>query len=106
MFAFTSLGCRVDSNINRGKGPYIYKVSGQNCHRIGSLLPEIGKKPQFAQLYIYDTENETNNRVDAMRRQFGVDDIDLHITKDLSTMLKEHNVLVHSFHVARDRYRS
>ncbi|KVI00875.1 Helitron helicase-like domain-containing protein, partial [Cynara cardunculus var. scolymus] len=104
IFAFTSLGCLVDSKINCAKGPYIYRVSGQNYHRIGSLLSEIGKKPHFAELYIYDTENETNNRIEAMRRQFGADGLDLQITQDLSTMLEEHNVLVHSFRMARDKY--
>ncbi|KVH89275.1 DNA helicase PIF1, ATP-dependent, partial [Cynara cardunculus var. scolymus] len=93
IFTFTSLECRVDSKINCAKGPYIYRVGGQNYHTIDSLLLEIGKKPQFAQLYIYDTENETNNRIEAMRRQFGVDGLDLQITQDLSTMLEEHNVL-------------
>ena len=53
MFAFTSMGGRVDtSSINQSAGPYIFRMSGQNYHHIGSLLPEVGKKPQFAQLYI------------------------------------------------------
>ncbi|KVI04654.1 hypothetical protein Ccrd_017025 [Cynara cardunculus var. scolymus] len=39
-----------------------------------------------------------------MRRQFGVDGLDLQITQDLSTMLEEHNMLVHSFRMARDIY--
>ena len=38
-------------------------LNGQNYHRIGSLLPESGQTPKFAQLYIYDTENEVKNRV-------------------------------------------
>ncbi|KAI3720341.1 hypothetical protein L6452_21257 [Arctium lappa] len=86
MFAFTSLGARIDSSINRGKGSYVYRVSGQNYHRIGSLLPERGKKPQFAQLYIYDTENEIANRLGVIQRQSGKDAIDLQITQDLSKM--------------------
>ena len=52
MFAFTSMGGRVDGSINHSKGPYVFRMCGQNYHRIGSLLPEIGKRPQFAQLYI------------------------------------------------------
>ncbi|KAJ9557686.1 hypothetical protein OSB04_012300 [Centaurea solstitialis] len=106
MFAFTSFGARIDSSINRGKGPYVYRVSGQNYHRIGSLLPGRGKKPQFAQLYIYDTENEIDNRLDAIQRQIGKDGINLQITQELSKMLDEHNILVKSFRMATDRYRS
>ena len=66
MFAFTSIGGRVDGSINHSKGPYDFRMCGQNYHRIGSLLPEIGKRPQFAQLYRYDTENEINNRMNCL----------------------------------------
>ena len=38
-----------------------------------------------------------------MQRQFGVDDIDLEITQDLSIMLEEHNILVHLFCMVRGR---
>ena len=69
MFAFTSMGGRVDKTINQSKGPYIFKMSGQNYHHIGSLLPEIGKKPKFAQLYIYDTENEMDNGINNLQKK-------------------------------------
>jgi hypothetical protein len=62
MFAFTSLGGKVFSKINNGNGPPQFILSGQNYHRIGSLLPEPGTTPKFAQLYIYDTQNEIINR--------------------------------------------
>ncbi|XP_076935570.1 uncharacterized protein LOC143602288 [Bidens hawaiensis] len=62
MFAFTSMGGKVDSFINRGNAPFVFRISGQNYHSIGSLLPENGSKPKFSQLYIYDTENEVSNR--------------------------------------------
>ena len=50
-------------HINDGGGPYVYRMSGQNVHLIGSVLPTDGYPPKFAQLYIYDTENELNNRI-------------------------------------------
>lgn len=62
MFAFTSLGGKVFSKLNNGNGPPQFILSGQNYHRIGSLLPEPGTTPKFAQLYIYDTQNEVQNR--------------------------------------------
>ncbi|KAM3309423.1 hypothetical protein P3S67_011167 [Capsicum chacoense] len=37
LFAFTSMGGRVDGSINRSKRPYVFRMSGQNYHRIGSL---------------------------------------------------------------------
>nr|KAJ0189747.1 hypothetical protein LSAT_V11C800411720 [Lactuca sativa] len=60
MFSFTSM--KVDSSINKGNTPYIFRLNGQNYHSIGSLLPSNGCQPRFSQLCIYDTENETSNR--------------------------------------------
>ena len=68
MFAFTSMGGKVDDSINKkGRGPYVFRLHGQTYHSIGSLLPEPGVPPKFAQLYIYDTENETKNRATTLR---------------------------------------
>ncbi|GJR36588.1 hypothetical protein Tco_1212272, partial [Tanacetum coccineum] len=63
MFAFTSLGGTQDTSVNTGRGPYCYRLHGENKHRIGDLLPEEGKPPKFCQLYIYDTENEIRNKM-------------------------------------------
>jgi len=57
MFSFTSIGAKIHSSINDGCGPPQFILSGQNYHRIGSLLLDKGSSPKFAQLYIYDTEN-------------------------------------------------
>src|SRR5262249_10073476 len=67
MFAFTSMGGRIDKNINRNRGPYVYRLNGQNVHLIGSLLPSSGSSPKFTQLYIYDTDNEVSNRIIVVR---------------------------------------
>lgn len=39
MFNFTSMGANVDNSINQTKGPYVFRISGQNYHKVGSLLP-------------------------------------------------------------------
>jgi hypothetical protein len=67
MFSFTSMGGKIDSSINRGNAPFVFRLSGQNYHSIGSLLPESGAKPRFSQLYIYDTDNEVSNRHSCFR---------------------------------------
>jgi hypothetical protein len=63
MFAFTSMGGKIKDSINDGGGPPQFILGGQNYHRIGSLLPQPGTTPKFAQLYIYDTQHEVENRV-------------------------------------------
>jgi len=63
MFGFTSIGGKIDSLMNNGCGPPQFILNGENYHKIGSLLPKNGSTPKFAQLYIYDTKNETANRI-------------------------------------------
>ncbi|XP_058774276.1 uncharacterized protein LOC131648518 [Vicia villosa] len=99
MFAFTSPGTKMDNRFNNGGGPPTFRIQGQACHRIGSMLPMPGQTPKFAQLYIYDTEHEIQHRNKWMRTKTGVD-IDI-VTK-LSQMLYEHNVHAQSFQMARD----
>ncbi|RYR14012.1 hypothetical protein Ahy_B04g070693 isoform B [Arachis hypogaea] len=40
MFAFTSLGGKVPDSVNDGSGPPQFIITGQNYHRIRSLLPD------------------------------------------------------------------
>ena len=57
-FAMTSMGGTIDHRVNTGTAPYVFRLGGQNYHKIGSLLPPADYQPRFAQLYIHDTENE------------------------------------------------
>ena len=61
--AMTSLGCKVDESVNRGNGPYVFKVHGQLSHLAGSLLPQEGESPVYAQLYIYDPADALNHHM-------------------------------------------
>ncbi|XP_058774354.1 uncharacterized protein LOC131648630 [Vicia villosa] len=100
MFAFTSPGAKMDNRFNNGRGSPNYRIQGQSCHRIGSMLPLPGEKARFAQLYIFDTEHEVQNRIDGFRSRSGVDS---NIVENLSSMLYEHNVHAQSFKMERDR---
>ncbi|GJR63532.1 DNA helicase [Tanacetum coccineum] len=46
MFSMTSFGARVDESINNGRGPYVFKISGQIYHWIGTLCPFDGDPPR------------------------------------------------------------
>jgi hypothetical protein len=62
--AFTSLGVEVDESVNRrGPGPYIFRIHGELCHRVGSLLPSAGHRPSYAQLYIHDPQEALAHRM-------------------------------------------
>ncbi|PWA84252.1 hypothetical protein CTI12_AA161280 [Artemisia annua] len=101
MFAMTSLGAEVDQSVNRGRGPYVFKISGQLYHCIGGMLPEQGKRPRFLQLYIYDRDNEVDNRLENMQRHG--EGLRREIVEGLIEFLDEHNQLVQVFRTAANK---
>ncbi|KAL4626567.1 hypothetical protein ACB092_05G106000 [Castanea dentata] len=101
MFAMTSMGGKVDSRINDGRHPYIFKLNGQNHHIIGTLLPNDGQDPQFAQLYFYDTKNEVENRMNIFSNGEIDSDLDPSIVDALVQMFDETNTLVKIFRILR-----
>jgi len=104
LFAFTSMGANIDRSMNNGRGPPVFKVSGQVHHRIGPLLPANGNSPKFLQLYIYDTANEVKNRFRALHPdERSSESLDPKIAERLVKMLDDHNPLARQFRLARDR---
>nr|GEV42001.1 DNA helicase [Tanacetum cinerariifolium] len=101
MFSMTSLGARIDESVNVGRRPYVFKISGQLYHWLGSLCPAEGDPPRFLQLYVYDTQNQVNNRMS----NFGGDGSDLRrdIVKGLIELLDNHNALVQLFRIVREK---
>ncbi|XP_074265614.1 uncharacterized protein LOC141588056 [Silene latifolia] len=102
MFSFTSMGGKIDHSINQGKGPYTFRMGGQNCHRIGTLVPIGDARPKFCQLYIYDTEEEVQNRKNAISpgdpSRFNDELIRL-----LENMIDSHNTIAKTFRKVWDR---
>ncbi|KAL3620169.1 hypothetical protein CASFOL_035081 [Castilleja foliolosa] len=101
MFSMTSFGARIDEAVNDGRGPYVFKVSGQVSHWIGSICPPDNEHPRFLQLYIYDTENEVPNR---LRFFQGSDHRNLSpaVVKSLADTLKSSNEYIRLFKSAKD----
>ncbi|KAL3618962.1 hypothetical protein CASFOL_037190 [Castilleja foliolosa] len=103
MFCFSSMGDKIDHDINKGSGPRIFRLHGQNYHLIDSLLPENGTTPKFAQMYIYDTENEVSHRKNSVRGSSGVNNLCEDIIVGLKHMLDDNNKLVKTFRMAKDK---
>ncbi|XP_038719916.1 uncharacterized protein LOC120012542 [Tripterygium wilfordii] len=103
MFAFTSLGGKIDRTTNDSQGPFVFKLGGQSYHRIGSLLPIDGEAPKFAQLYIHDTDHEVFNRMMSVSSNDN-NSIDGEIVGELICMLDEINEIAKAFRMARDRF--
>ncbi|CAH1421925.1 unnamed protein product [Lactuca virosa] len=58
IWSLLQVWANVDEEINDGRGPYVFKVSGQISHKIGSFCPDPTKGPRFLQLYLFDADNE------------------------------------------------
>lgn len=98
------MGANIDRSMNDGHGPPVFKICGQIHHRIGSLLPPDGKPPKFIQLYIYDTSNEVNNRIQALEPSEALQsNLDSSIVESLMHMIDQHNPFAKKFRTARDR---
>ncbi|PWA56084.1 helitron helicase-like domain-containing protein [Artemisia annua] len=101
IFAMTSLGAELDESVNRGRGPYVFKVSGKIYHWIGSVCPEVNKEQKFLQLYIYDTANKVKNRLEHFKNTESR--IRRDIVKNLIQILDNHNQFLRLFRTARDK---
>ncbi|MCH79953.1 ATP-dependent DNA helicase PIF1, partial [Trifolium medium] len=109
MFAFTSMGGQINDTMNDGGGPPQFILGGQNYHRIGSLLPEAGTTPKFAQLYVFDTQNEVNNRAACFRstnKNLPKNTIDITLVKDLQDMIHSCNPLAKAYRKVKEAFQS
>ncbi|KAK9054325.1 hypothetical protein SSX86_025403 [Deinandra increscens subsp. villosa] len=108
MFAFTSTGGNVIRDCEDGGGPFTFCLNGINHHKIGTLLPTHDDgRPRFAQLYVYDTSNEADNRISALRHCIprNTNEVVLRsLVDDLIMMLNANNALVQAFRMARERF--
>lgn len=102
MFCFTSFGAKIDHSVNKGRGPYTFRISGQSYHKIGSLLPIEGTQPKYAQLYFYDTQNETRNRMSVFTDNQAKEITDETIVTSLINMLNKFSSVAKAFRMARD----
>ncbi|GFR90173.1 protein Y46B2A.2 [Elysia marginata] len=93
--AFASLG--VNEEI-LPPGVYCFKIHGEVHHSIGPLMPDptVNQRPKFAQIYIYDTDNEIENRT-----QWN-DGLDQEILADLQRLLHVVNPFVKNYKHASD----
>nr|KAJ0192085.1 hypothetical protein LSAT_V11C800452940 [Lactuca sativa] len=82
LFSFTSMGAKVDSSINRGNAPHIFRLSG-------SLLPTPGSSLKFC-------HGPTTTSTSTSRSY------DLQIIEFLKDMLDSNNALVKSYRMVRD----
>jgi len=99
--AFSSLGVTIDQSVAGQLGIYTFRIQGELVHRIGSLLPNIGEVPRFAQIHIHDSTNTTTQAEIRMAHQHGR--LNETTLLRLTSMLDEINPYFHNFRTASER---
>jgi hypothetical protein len=99
-FAFSSLGVKIDSSVYGPNGIYTFRIQGELYHRISTLLPPNGKPPNFAQIYIYDSNPQSQAQTRANRVH---DKVDINTILRLQEMLEHHNPYVAIYRTAKER---
>ena len=81
------MGAQIDERFTRGGNVFTFRVHGTTYHCVGTLLPDATRceQPQFAQLYIYDTEHELENCLHMMPN------LDIEVLERLQAMMHAFN---------------
>jgi len=99
-FAFSSLGVKQDLSVYGPKGIHTFRIQGQLCHLIGSLLPLPGNQPAFSQIYIYDSDPMQQAQ---HRMSHHHDLLNVNIVLSLQAMLYQYNPYIETFLTTNER---
>ena len=91
------------TNFGNSRGPPVFKVSGSMYHLSPNVLPEPGVEPKFAQIYIYDREQQANYRMNHYKQN---KEIDRSILMNLQDMLRDCNFYVQQYQMAAQIFNS
>ncbi|KAL0316569.1 UNVERIFIED_CONTAM: hypothetical protein Sradi_5535100 [Sesamum radiatum] len=92
VFSFTSMGVALDENLPAfNQGIYTFRAHGLIYHMIGTLLPPPDMRPRYLQIFIYDTDNELEHR---LQESGGLDP---ELIKKIRQILDAHNPFVKIF---------
>ncbi|CAN6985847.1 unnamed protein product, partial [Brassica oleracea var. botrytis] len=97
---------KMDYGVVHAPGPYTIRIQGQTHHRIGPLIPQQGRLPEYLQLYIFDTRNEVRNWLNAMGQTSTEGNLDETTLTRLIEMIDVNNCIAKFFRRAHDYYES
>lgn len=95
--AFTSVSYNKDTRTNLSVGIQSFCIHGELFHYQGSVVPEPGETPAFAQLFFYDPDYATNVRCARNTR------LNRSLLLQLTTMLTDINPFIRIYKTARER---
>ena len=90
--SFTSFNANLINFNNRRPGPYCFKMQGQIYYQVNTALySEQGKVPNYGQLFIIDSNEATDHRLNHNS------ELDRDILITLDRIIREHNVFAQSY---------
>ncbi|KAF8105368.1 hypothetical protein N665_0158s0050 [Sinapis alba] len=104
-FSFTSTGGKCERSVQKGRGPPMFHIQGENYHLMDSLKTNDGADAKFGKLYIVDTENEAENRLNSLRYIGNKNKLKKEIIDSLIEVLNAVNPYVKEFRSVRDRFK-
>jgi len=100
LFSFVSLGVQLDKRLNSQQGPYCFSIQGCLYHRIGSLMPDEGCNPQYAQIYFFDTDFD--KQLDQRSAIF--QGLDRQVISGIQSALNETHPYIQAMKCAREKW--
>ena len=83
--------------------PRPFKMSGSMYHLTPHIFPDSIEKPKFSQIYVYDLENEVDNRLHCIREK---DRINREILQQIQNELKDCNYYVKKYKSAAEIFQA
>jgi hypothetical protein len=99
--AFTSCSYKPDIRIDFSRGIQCFQIHGALYHYQGSLVPELGETPRFAQLFIYDPQLDAQAANNIRLGRYS--NLKPQVLGELTDMLSDCNPFISLYRTARER---
>ena len=94
--SFASMGAQIADPT--GHGPYCFRVHGQIYHRTSNMHPNDGEQRQFAQLYVVDSREANDTRINNRYNHGCLNEI----IQNLDNFIRENNVYAKAYKTLRE----
>ena len=89
--SFASMGAHVDHL--SGRGPYVFRVHGQICHRTGHMHPEDGAQRQYCQLFVIDSAMANAQRMQHQANQR----LNANVIQNVDEIIRQNNIYAKAY---------
>ena len=92
-----------ETDFGNSRGPPVFKISGSMFHLSPNVFPESGEDPKFAQIYVFDKEQQLDFRIKHSRNPKSINKT---VLRKLQDMLEGCNLYIKQFRTAAEIFTS